>query len=462
MKKFYAGMILAGMMAAALAITGCPSPTGGQTTYSISLDQTGDYAFSEATLGYGAQTEKTVTVRNTGNQATGTLTIEKSGANPGSFTVSKASLNSIAAGGNDSFTVVPAAALAAGTYTATITVSGGNSISASLNLSFTVTATAYGIGLSQTGTYAFPGAAPGYDAPNALTITVNNTGTQATGALTIAMSGADPGSFTVSKASLNSIAAGGNDSFTVVPVTGLAAETYAATITVSGGNGISAGFNVSFAVTVPVDYGIALSEIGTYAFLGAVPGYEAQSPQTVTVNNIGTNATGALTIAKSGAEPGSFAVSTNSLNSIAAGGNDSFTVVPVTGLAEGTYTATITVSGENEITAGFNVSFTVDAAAEENAVDIAIGIADEHIDLTKSTENDLSQELGKFLQLTAPEGYTSYAWYVDMDPGGYNTISDRIIEIPAYWHSYGTHSVLLQYEKDGIPYGCEVLFRVVR
>ncbi|MCL2722608.1 MAG: InlB B-repeat-containing protein, partial [Treponema sp.] len=48
-----------------------------------------------------------------------------------------------------------------------------------------------------------------------------------------------------------------------------------------------------------------------------------------------------------------------SISSITVSGNNSFTVVPNTGLAAGTYTATVTVSGGNGITASFNVSFTV-------------------------------------------------------------------------------------------------------
>jgi hypothetical protein len=49
-----------------------------------------------------------------------------------------------------------------------------------------------------------------------------------------------------------------------------------------------------------------------------------------------------------------------------------------------------------------------------------------------------------------------------MGSGSYTALSNREIELNANWYWYGTHSVLLKYEKDGIPYGCEVLFRVVR
>jgi hypothetical protein len=212
------------------------------------------HTFPGATQGYGAQTPLTVTVQNTGDQATGALSIARSGTNPDSFTLSASSLTSIAVGGSRTFTVVPNTGLSSGTYTATITVTGGNNISAHFYLSFTVTGgvtPTYGISLSGGGipSHTFPGATQGYGAQTPLTVTVQNTGNQATGALSITRSGTNSGSFTLSASSLTSIAVGGSGTFTVAPNTGLSSGTYAATITVSGGNGISAQFNLSFTVT---------------------------------------------------------------------------------------------------------------------------------------------------------------------------------------------------------------------
>ena len=106
-------------------------------TYSISLS-TGNYTFPGAAAGYGAQTARTITVTNTGNEPTGELTIAISGANPVAFDLSKTSIADIAAGNDDSFAVTPKTGLAAGTYTATVTVSGENGITESFNVSFTV------------------------------------------------------------------------------------------------------------------------------------------------------------------------------------------------------------------------------------------------------------------------------------------------------------------------------------
>ena len=226
-----------------------------------------------------------------------------------------------------------------------------------------VAAPVYSISLDATGTQTFTAATVGYAAQTAKTVTVSNTGNNATGALTVALSGNNASSFTLSKTSIADIAVSGNDTFTVVPNTGLAAGTYTATVTVSGGNSITASFDVSFTVNPAAPtYSIALSPSGTQTFTAATVGYGAQSAKTITVNNTGTGATGALTVALSGNNASSFTLSKTSIADIAVSGNDTFTVVPNTGLAAGTYTATVTVSGGNSITASFNVSFTVNSA----------------------------------------------------------------------------------------------------
>ena len=107
-------------------------------TYGVSLDQSGTHTFTAASYGYAAQTPLTVTITNTGNQATGALTAALSGANPGAFDLSKTSVSSIAVSGADTFTVTPNTGLGAGTYSATVTVSGENDITVRFDLSFTV------------------------------------------------------------------------------------------------------------------------------------------------------------------------------------------------------------------------------------------------------------------------------------------------------------------------------------
>jgi formylglycine-generating enzyme required for sulfatase activity len=110
-------------------------------------------------------------------------------------------------------------------------------------------------------------------------------------------------------------------------------------------------------------YGISLSSSGTYTFPAAFVGYGTLIPHTVTVSNTGNEATGALTAGLSGTGSGSFTLSATTISSIGVSGSDTFTVVPNTGLAEGTYTATVTVSGNNGISENFTVSFTVNSTS---------------------------------------------------------------------------------------------------
>jgi len=128
-----------------------------------------------------------------------------------------------------------------------------NGITSAITLLTVGTATDYAISLSQSGTYAFPTRNSDYPTAPTLDVMVENTGINATGDLTVTLGGANSDGFTLSKSTIASIAAGGSDSFTVAPQAGLSDGAYTATVTVSGGNGITASFDVSFCVgrTIP-------------------------------------------------------------------------------------------------------------------------------------------------------------------------------------------------------------------
>jgi uncharacterized membrane protein len=113
--------------------------------------------------------------------------------------------------------------------------------------------------LSETETLVFQSATEGYKPLEAKTVTISNTGNAETGALTLKVSNAN---FRLDKGTIASIAADGTAGFTVVPDGGLVAGPYSATVTVSGGNGIFASFNVSFEVTPVPEYGIELNISG--------------------------------------------------------------------------------------------------------------------------------------------------------------------------------------------------------
>jgi hypothetical protein len=147
--------------------------------------------------------------------------------------------------------------IAAGETAETLTVTATSNIAntvfgtATVTVTSTAPASVYAIAFS-TGDHVFPAALLGYGAQPDLTVTVTNTGNEATGALTVALSGTNPSAFALSATTISDISSGTVDTFTVAPVTGLTAGTYAATVTVSGANDISAQFAVSFSVNTGV------------------------------------------------------------------------------------------------------------------------------------------------------------------------------------------------------------------
>jgi hypothetical protein len=206
----------------------------------------------------------------------------------------------------------------------------------------------------------------------------------------------------------------------VVPYNGLAAATYTATVTVSGGNGIAANFDVSFTVN-PAIYGINLDVTGTHTFPAAIAGYGTQTAKSVTIDNTGNQATGALTAALSGDDSGSFTLSTTAIPSIAVGETDTFTVAPNTGLAAGTYTATVTVNGENSITADFDVSFTVNPSIGTGNITIGFNEGGEGAFSQTSFTIWKGGAATKTISLSGSGSWSGQIWYVGTKTVGTGT-----------------------------------------
>ena len=308
-------------------------------TYSISLSETGTYTFPAAVAGYGTQNTRAVTINNIGNQITGSLTVTLSGINANSFTLSTTTINSIAVSGSiaNAFTVRPNNSLTTGTYTAIVSVSGSNGIAAQFNISFTVNVATWSISLSETSTYTFTGATVGYGTQTSRTITVNNTGNQATGTLSLACSGTNASSFTLSPASnLNSIAVDSSSTFTVVPNTGLAAGTYTATITVSGSNSITAQFNVSFTIIQPAVTSININPLTATVIMGRTQQFNA------IVNVIG-NPSQAVTWTVTGGDSGT-SISSNGLLTVGFEQRVTTLIVRATSVFDTSISSTATVT----------------------------------------------------------------------------------------------------------------------
>jgi hypothetical protein len=178
----------------------------------------------------------------------------------------------------------------------TVNVTGtGNYAGSTGSVIFTIGT--YGISLSQTNTYTFADMDYSYtSAPDALTVTVTNTGNQPTGALTVSLSGNNASSFTLSKITINSITAtNGTDTFTIRPKIGLSVGSYTAIVAVSGGANITSKmFIVNFTVEDPTEYPYIITGSGTSftATKGGVPIGTANQPLQTVINAIRTHAAG--------------------------------------------------------------------------------------------------------------------------------------------------------------------------
>jgi len=422
-------------------------------TSGITLHKSGETAeLSEHTfnavnnLSYTATdlTPLTVTVKNSGNQETGALTVTIDYTTK--FDLSKNSITSINVNASDSFTVTPKTGLSAGTHTASVTVSDGNGISESFSVSFTVndpTIQSWDITLTPSG--IFTGMTYNPTPLPSLSVVVKNTGNQATGALTVSC---DSTNFTTSTTSISSLTTLNEEAapFTVTPIQKLDVGNYTATITVKddGTHSLEKTIDVSFTVTAkditsssititgivdktytgssitqdnitvkdgsdtltkdthytvtyknntePTDIAkVVISGKGNYSgsiekdFAIKAPfaladsgnnpltststisftadaGYTTlPAAQSITITNTGTEATGALTITLDATNANDqFQLSKTSITTIAKDASDTFTIQPKLSLAAGTYNTTVTVKNTDDVYfITFNVTFTV-------------------------------------------------------------------------------------------------------
>jgi hypothetical protein len=332
----------------------------------IGLSQSGNYDFGSATAGYVTPAAFSVTVSNTGTGSTGALTVTLSGTNAGDFTLSKTAVSGLAAGGSDSFTVMPKAGLPAGQYTAIVTVSGASVTAQSFTVSFTVTpALSNDAGLTGIAgqTAAAVGGGDGSTADQAITWTVNVP--YSTAALGLSDVSTVTGVTYYKLFTDNAFTSELTGTSTAALTAGEATAVY---VKVMAQDGVTVKY---YAVTVnraaEPTYSIGLSQSGNQDFGTATAGYVSPAAYSVTVNNTGTGSTEALTVVLSGTNASDFILSKTAISGLAAGGSDSFTVVPKAGLPAGQYTATVTVLGDSVTAQSFTVSFTVTPALSNDA-----------------------------------------------------------------------------------------------
>jgi len=117
-----------------------------ESIFSIELDPSTNHDFGSVTVEYEVQNPHSILITNTGNQATGQLTVTLSGSHSISFLLRMSdappgvslTIPSIAVGESAIFQITPAIRLSAETHQARVTVAGENGLYASFEVTFTV------------------------------------------------------------------------------------------------------------------------------------------------------------------------------------------------------------------------------------------------------------------------------------------------------------------------------------
>ncbi|GHV79640.1 hypothetical protein AGMMS49944_14310 [Spirochaetia bacterium] len=344
--------------------------------------------------------------------------------------------------GETGLSYTPSAAAAGTFYYYVVVTNTNNSVNgnttataASSVAALVVNNATYGVNLNVTGTHTFPAATHGYTAQSAKSVTITNTGNQATGSLTAALSGTNSGSFTLSTTSISSIPVSGTtaNAFTVVPNNGLAIGTYTAVITVSGDNGITANFDVSFTVNGVGVTGVTINKSSLSLVVGAT--------ETLTAAVAPLNATNKAV---------TWSSSNSGIASVAGG--------VVTAVAPGTATITVTtVDGSRTASAAVTVP-------APGTLAISIGFNFGAITITGSDGNNIisrGEDMSKPTNLAlSAAGYSSVQWYVD---GVLKTgATGNSITLTAAAYDIRNHSVTFTGFKNGIPYSQLIPFVVVQ
>lgn len=180
-------------------------------------------------------------------------------------------------------------------------------------------------------------------------------------------------------------------------ITGLGAGTYV--IRYAGSQLFSPGADSAEIVIGQAQaptFSIVLSPAEYITFDSQPLSYGPVAPRTITINNTGNQPTGVMNVAFSGAYANAFTLSKRTIESIAPNSSDSFTIAPIFGLTPHTYTAPLTVSGDNSISASLQVSFTVTPALSSSksvtGVTVPAGAGISGTSITAVVENSVARQ----------------------------------------------------------------------
>ena len=347
------------------------SDPAAEKIYKLTADPT-ELPFDDLTAGYEkVETTSTVTIKNEGTEAVTLVQPESEFFDIAPVSEVESSGNiQLAQGGEQTFTVQPKLGLSAkdDPYVEELVFASDESTEASATVTAsvmvktetpkTVTATVKPEGPLKFGTLE-----QGYEtAPDAQSVTVENTGTEA---IRIQLSA--PEDYEVGEPSAEVLNPGDKAAtFTVQPKTGLQAGDHSDTISVTDQNtgNTLAEVRLEFTVSEPEpEANPGLSVTDSLEFGTKEEGYkELPDAKKVTVTN-----TGNTKIVLKQPSSNAYTIGTLSATELEAGDNATFSVQPVSGLSQGEYLEDIVIANDANVEAYVNVHFSVTKKKTDNS-----------------------------------------------------------------------------------------------
>lgn len=349
------------------------SDPAAEKIYKLTADPT-ELPFDDLTAGYEkVETTSTVTIKNEGTEAVTLVQPESEFFDIAPVSEVESSGNiQLAQGGEQTFTVQPKLGLSAkdDPYVKELVFASDESTEASATVTAsvmvktetpkTVTATVKPEGPLKFGTLE-----QGYEtAPDAQSVTVENTGTEA---IRIQLSA--PEDYEVGEPSAEVLNPGDKAAtFTVQPKTGLQVGDHSDTISVTDQNtgNTLAEVRLEFTVSEPEpepEPNPGLSVTDSLEFGTKEEGYkELPDAKTVTVTN-----TGNTKIVLKQPSSNAYTIGTLSATELEAGDNATFSVQPVSGLSQGEYLEDIVIANDANVEAYVNVHFSVTKKKTDNS-----------------------------------------------------------------------------------------------
>lgn len=339
--------------------------------YKLTANPT-ELPFDDLTAGYEkVETTSTVTIKNEGTEAVTLVQPESEFFDIAPVSEVESSGNiQLAQGGEQTFTVQPKLGLSAkdDPYVEELVFASDESTEASATVTAlvmvktetpkTVTAT-----VKPEGPLSFGTLEQGYEtAPDAQSVTVENTGTEA---IRIQLSA--PEDYEVGEPSAEVLNPGDKAAtFTVQPKTGLQAGDHSGTISVTDQNtgNTLAEVRLEFTVSEPEpEPNPGLSVTDSLEFGTKEEGYkELPDAKKVTVTN-----TGNTKIVLKQPSSNAYTIGTLSSTELEAGDNATFSVQPVSGLSQGEYLEDIVIANDANVEAYVNVHFSVTKKKTDNS-----------------------------------------------------------------------------------------------